>query len=463
MDKKQTILLIERDKNLSDFMEKALNEINIRVAKASGSYEALQMIKLYKFDIVVLGQDLPLIASSELLKLIRKSNKHIPVIVLVDKDSKNKENLLYLMKGSFDYLIKPIEVEVLKEKVKSILYSEEILNRINAVRKRLKENYGFDEIIGKCSKMIDVFESMIKVANSNVTIFIGGESGTGKELVAREIHKNSPRKDKTFIVINCAAIPDNLLESELFGYEKGAFTGAYNDKTGKFELADKGTIFLDEIGDMSLHLQAKILRLIEEQEFERVGGNRTIKVNVRIISATNKNLEEEVKKGNFRNDLYYRLKVFPIYLPPLRERKEDISLLVGYFIKKMTIKNNKELKYISPEGLNLLENYSWPGNIRELENVIERAVLISQNNILKIEDFSILWEQSNEIIDEFAKGTIFKDIEFEGEIFPMEDIEKKYLKYALKLSKGNVSKAAKKLKIGRTTLYRKLEKYNLIN
>jgi DNA-binding NtrC family response regulator len=465
MNIKYNILLIEKDKKLADVMEKSFSDLNFRIERTKGGYEAFQMLKLYKFDLVILDQDLPLINSSETLKFIRKSNKHIPIIVLLDEDREKRENLLYLMKGDFDYLIKPIEFEILKEKVNNILYSEDILKEVNEIIEKIKADFGFDEIIGKSDKMIKIFQAIKKVTDSDVSVFISGESGTGKELIAREIHKNSRRKDNSFITINCAALPETLLESELFGHEKGAFTGAYQQKIGKFEYADKGTLFLDEIGEMSLPLQAKILRVIEEQEFERVGGNKTIKVNVRIISATNKKLEDEVDKGNFRKDLYYRINVYPIDLPPLRERKDDIPILVGHFIKKLSMKDSKKIKRITPEALKLLEEYPWPGNIRELENVLERAVISSQNDNLRIEDFPILSEKKVEYESEpkIEKKPNNDFIDFDRDILPMEDVEKNYLKYALKLSGGNISKTAKKLKIGRATLYRKLQKYKIIN
>ena len=454
MKKKHLILIIEKDGILADKLEKSLSGTNYKIEKAHSGFEALQMLKLYKFNLAVLDQDITLLSSSYILKNIKKSNIQIPIIVLVDKAKEKKENLLFLMKDEIDYLVKPIELDTLIEKIDTIIYSEDLVKEVQNLRNKLKADFRIEGIIGKCDKMYKVFTSMKKIVESDVTVCISGESGTGKELVAREIHRNSLRNNNVFIPINCAAIPDTLLESELFGHEKGSFTGAYSQKQGKFELAHKGTLFLDEIGDMSMHLQSKILRVIEKQQFLRVGGSSTINADVRIITATNKILKDEVERGNFRKDLFYRINVYPIALPPLRERIEDIPLLISYFIKKLSKKNNKNIYSITQNALETLKNYSWPGNVRELENVLERAILVCSKNILRSEDFTMQSPQNN-------RKEPDEETNFSGDIVPLEKIEKRYLEHAVRKSNGNLSQAAKQLKIGRATLYRKLQKYKI--
>jgi len=289
--------------------------------------------------------------------------------------------------GAYDFLTKPFARDRLLVTVNNALLNSSLRREVDELRTELKGKYSFGNIIGQSGVMQDVFKSLSKVVDSNVTVLIQGESGTGKELIARATHFHSKsRADKPFVAVNCSALPESLLESELFGHEKGSFTGAAGKRIGKFEQADGGTIFLDEIGLMSPATQAKILRILQEREFERVGGNELIKVNVRVISATNKDLEEEMKHGGFREDLYYRLSVFPIKLPPLRERKEDIPLLTAHFIKKYNEQENKSVKDIHPDALELLLNYNWPGNVRELENAVERAVVLASDDNIASRD-----------------------------------------------------------------------------
>lgn len=308
----------------------------------------------------------------------------------------------------------------------------------------------FANIVGKSAMMQEKFRLIEKVAPSNCSILLQGESGTGKELVARAIHHNSPRKQRTFVPVNCAALPDDLLESELFGYEKGAFTGADSKRLGKFETAQKGTIFLDEIADMSLSMQAKILRVIQEQSFDRVGGTKPVKVDFRLITATNKNLEKAIIEGLFRDDLYYRLNVIVISLPPLRERKEDIPLLANYFLKRYNGMNGEKVKTIPAEVLDLLVDYEWPGNVRELENVIERAVVLSNDNIILPEN--ILLRSRENSLDPKASSP---------PIIPLIEAEKALIRKALEATSWNQSKAAKLLRIHRNTLRRKIRRFKL--
>ncbi|HEX67826.1 MAG TPA: sigma-54-dependent Fis family transcriptional regulator, partial [bacterium] len=357
------------------------------------------------------------------------------------------ENAVEAMKeGAYHYLTKPIHLDEFLIVVKKALDHYRLKEKVELLEKELEERYSFENIIGTSRKMREVFQTITQVAPTKAPVLITGESGTGKELVARAIHRRSDRKDKPFVVIHCGALVTTLLESELFGHEKGAFTGAIESKPGRFELADGGTIFLDEISEIEPSVQVKLLRVLQEQEFERVGGVKTIKVDVRILSATNVNLEERVKEGKFREDLYYRLKVITIHLPPLRERKEDIPLLVHAFIKEASQANRKEIKGITSRALTVLMNYHWPGNVRELKNVIESMVILAKKDVLTVNDIPPYIRSPGEKEDyvTIKLGT------------PWHEIEKELIFAALRKSGGNKSKAAEILGLSRRTLYRKL-------
>lgn len=343
-----------------------------------------------------------------------------------------------------------------------------LLEENTQLRKELTEKYQFSNIIGKNGKMIDVFELIKMVADSNSSILLHGESGTGKELVARSIHYNSSRRDKPFVSINCAAIPENLLESELFGYKKGAFTGANSDKKGKFQLANEGTLFLDEIGDMPLYLQAKLLRAIQEREIEPIGSESKIKVDIRIVSATNKDLTKEIKDGNFRKDLYYRLNVIEISIPPLRERKDDIPLLVTHFIQKYNERNGRNIDRISPEAIRVLQSYNWPGNVRELENIIERSVLLARTNVIETTTLpSFMVSKDNIHVTDIGIGkwieSHVKNHSLENEVHShvIGKIEKELITQALIYNKRNKVKTAEFLGINRNTLRAKMTDYGI--
>ena len=464
------VLIIEKNESILSGIVKRLESSGARCLAARSEYEALQLLNLEEFRIIVMDEDTALISPEDTIKLIRKEKPNIPIIVLLEPEERRRIKRETLVTGTLDYLPKPVDSGILLEKIAVTINVEDIRWEVARLQSRLEKDYGFSNIIGRCRLMEDVFQAIEKIANSDVTVYIRGESGTGKELIAREIHRQSRRKNKPFIAINCAAIPETLLESELFGHEKGAFTGAVSRKKGKFEAANNGTLFLDEIGDMSLILQSKILRILEEQEFERVGGNDSLRVNVRIITATNKDLISEVQQEKFRKDLFYRINVYPIYLPSLRERKEDIPLLVSYFIDKMAKKNQRKIKSIAPGALQLLADYQWPGNVRELENVIERAVLIcpgaeldeSQFTLTPLEELPFAVETI--VTDSVSHVSIpgpQKERTFDDTIVSLEEVERRYLEHALSVTQGNISRAAQKLKIGRSTLYRKLQKYNL--
>ncbi len=360
--------------------------------------------------------------------------------------------------GAFDYISKPIDTNRIEPAISNAIKNYDLHKQIKFIRENDQLEYSFENVISQDKKMEEVFRMISKIMNNDITVLIKGESGTGKELVARAIHYNGNRKDNPFIVVNCASIPRELLESELFGHEKGSFTGAHQLKYGKFEIADGGTIFLDEIGEMEMSLQAKILRVIQEREFERVGGNELIKTNVRILSATNRDLQEAVLNKEFREDLYYRLSSFPITIPPLRERRGDIIVLVDHFIQKFNKKLNKEKKGLTQRALKALYEYDFPGNVRELENIIERCIILAEDELIDVDLFPAQIEKS-----EAEKKVAFSEIFFNDEtpVIPFDNLKEEAIKHALKTSEGNVVEAAKKLGLGRATIYRFLNKNGL--
>ncbi len=419
---------------------------------AQNGEACMKMIREEKPDMVLLDIQMPGMDGLETLQQIKEEDPRIQVVMMTAHGT--IERAVNSMKmGAYDFLTKPFARDRLIVTVNNALLNSSLRREVDELRTELKGKYSFGNIIGQSGVMQDVFKSLGKVVDSNVTVLIQGESGTGKELIARATHFHSKtRADKPFVAVNCSALPESLLESELFGHEKGSFTGAAGKRIGKFEQAEGGTIFLDEIGLMSPATQAKILRILQEREFERVGGNELIKVNVRVISATNKDLEEEMKHGGFREDLYYRLSVFPIKLPPLRERKEDIPLLTAHFIKKYNEQENKNVQDINPDALELLLNYNWPGNVRELENAIERAVVLTSDDEIAARDLPPAVRSIGEKQIYEADNTLASWI---------EKLEEDALRQALLECEGNISKTAKKLGIGRATIYRKAKKYGL--
>lgn len=408
--------------------------------------------------LVLLDIMLPDINGNEILKRIKSFNEHLPVIMLSAQGSVEVA-LESIRLGAFDYFPKPIDQNRLEPAIKNAIQNYELIKRIDELEENLQKEYSFDNIISSDDSMQKVFRLITKVLDNDITVLIEGESGTGKELVARAIHYNGSRKDKPFIVVNCASIPRELLESELFGHEKGAFTGAHQRKIGKFELGNGGTIFLDEIGEMEMSLQAKILRVIQQKEFERVGGTEIIKTDVRILSATNRDLKEAVDNKEFREDLFYRLSSFPIYIPPLRERRGDIIILIEHFIKKFNEKLNKNVKGFNKNSLKALYDYDWPGNIRELENLIERCIILADEDYI---DTSLLpphivSHNSSASLD-LNTGQLFGE---NSPIIPFEKLKEEAIKHAVKVTGGNIVEAAKKLNIGRATLYRLMDKYGI--
>jgi len=359
--------------------------------------------------------------------------------------------------GAYDYVTKPFDIDELRLIINRALSTQSLEKEVKYLRKEIDKSFNFGNIIGKSKTMENIFKVVRQIADSKSTVLIMGESGTGKELVSRAVHYNSNRKNYPFVTINCAAIPETLIESELFGHERGAFTNAIEKKLGRFEIAHHGTLFLDEIGELSLNTQAKILRFLEEKEFNRVGGSKTMKVDVRLITATNRDLNQLLKKGEFREDLYYRINVVPIVIPPLRERKEDIPMLLEHFIKKFNAENNKNLKGVSKEALELMMNYDWPGNVRELENLIERVINLTFNEYIQPNElpFSLI---------NIPKINVLKESVLNGKVSFLEaeeEFEKGIILDALKKANYVQSHAAEMLRISRRILKYKMEKLGI--
>jgi len=439
------VLVVDDEEGIRETLSGIFEDEGCSIVTANSGEEALDLLKEQNPDLILLDIWLPGIDGIQTLEEIKALRPDLPVIMI-----SGHGNIELAVKatrlGAYDFLEKPLSLE------RVLLVSKRALERRNleienkVLRKDLTKKY---RLLGNSPKMELLREQIKMAAQSNSRVLIMGESGSGKELVARLLHENSKSAGKLFIEVNCAAIPQELIESELFGHEKGSFTGAFESKKGKFELADEGTLFLDEVGDMSLSAQAKVLRVIETQEFQRVGGSKNIKVDVRIISATNKDLKEEVKKGNFREDLLYRLNVIPILVPPLRERKEDIPLLVDYFLNSFAGEYGKKSKKISPEALKMIEAYNWPGNIRELRNVIERLVIMTPSDTITAKNILIVEQSSQDYLS-------YKTMKEARDAF-----EKDFITKRLEENNWNISKTAEILQMERSNLHKKIKAYNI--
>lgn len=444
------ILIADDEKNMIWALKKAFKNEDYKIITAPNGIEAVEKATSHTPELVLLDFKMPKLNGLEALKKIKEVDPKISIIMMTAHGT--MESAIEAMKnGAIDYISKPFDIEDLKLQIRKALDIGAMKDQIEFLTEELRNTTG-KVIIGKSSKIKDVLDRVSKVANSNATVLITGESGTGKELIANAVHYSSDRKDKPYVKINCGAIPENLLESELFGHEKGAFTGAVNKKLGKFERASKGTIFLDEVGELSLPMQVKLLRVLQEKEIERIGGTAVIKIDVRVVAATNRDLKKMVEEGSFREDLYYRLNVIPIEIPALKERKEDIPLLVRYFIEKYCNQIGRNIIDIHKEALEMLVKYEWQGNIRELENVIERMVILCQGDTINKNDL--------------PKEILYKDINNIEFVLPetginFEEVEKSFIKQALILSEGNQTKAAKLLGITRHTLLYRMDKYDL--
>lgn len=452
---KRKILIVDDERNIRDGMKWALEgkDKEYEVYTAGNVDDALELARKNSVELIITDLKMPGASGMDLLRKIKSEMPEVEVVVLTGYGT--IESAVEAMKlGAADYLLKPINIDELNLVVERALQHKTLRQENITLRQALDEKFGFEKIIGQSPAMERMFRQIQMVAPTKSTVLIQGESGTGKELIAGAIHYNSPRKDKPFIKVNCGALTPTLLESELFGHEKGAFTDAYREKPGRFELADGGTLFLDEISETTPEFQVKLLRVIELQEFERVGGTRTIKVDVRIITATNKNLKDLVQQGKFREDLFYRLNVIQIIVPPLRERREDIPLLVNAFIKEFAAQNNKPALTISPKAMAALQNYSWPGNVRQLRNVIEAAVIMCNTNEIK------LYHLPEEI--RLAEESALEEDTIRLRIgTPLSEMEKEVIKATLKKVNGNKAQAARLLGIGRKTLYRKMAEYSI--
>jgi len=381
------ILIVDDDKTLSRSLVDWFESENHHVYSAASGEEAVQKIEQDSFDIILSDLKMPGIDGLEVLRQVKQAHPTTEVIIMTGYGT--VETAVNAMKeGAYDYIVKPFSPEEIDLIVKKIVERQSLVRENILLREQLKDRQSFESIVGKSNKMQDIFTLIVNIAPSNITVLIQGESGTGKELIARAIHNSSPRKNDPFITVSCGALPDTILESELFGHEKGAFTGAIARKEGRFEMANKGTLFLDEIAEMSQKSQVDLLRVLQEKELRRVGGTEVIKTDVRIIAATNKDLDKEVEEGRFREDLYYRLHVVHMHLSPLRERREDIPLLVKHFIEKYSEEYNREITDVSPSAFNLLLQYNWPGNVRELEHAIEHAVLMTKGATIQEESLS---------------------------------------------------------------------------
>jgi len=446
-DVPQTVLVVDDDHDMRALLRDVLEEHGYKVTLAQNGQEALKNLREGEYPVVLTDLRMKGIQGIELLAEIKRSFPDTNVVLMTAFGS--VETALEAMKqGASDYLMKPVKNDDLLRVTERSFREALLRSEINRLRREVNKEYSFSQILGKSKPMREIFDLIRRVADSPTNILITGESGTGKELVAKALHYNSERKDGAFVAVNCAAIPEQLLESELFGHMRGAFTDAKVDKRGLFEEAAKGTLFLDEISELPLMLQAKLLRAIQEKEIRRLGANRSIAVDTRLIAATNLNLSEEIKAKRFREDLYYRLNVIEMRLPPLRERREDIPLLVDAFLKKFGQARGKDVKGVSETTLALLIDYAWPGNVRELENVIERAVTLSRGDKIVPDDLPATIQGSRgdrRVLDEAAE-----------KMHPLHEIEKEYIKKILEKMGGNKYQAAQVLGIDRKTLYRKL-------
>ena len=409
-------------------------------------------------DLVLLDLMLPDISGIDILKEIKQRNPEVPVIILSAQES-IEVALNTLKLGAADYFSKPIDFPKLEFAIINSLKLTSLSREVKKLQESIESRLHFDNIVSQSGEMQDVFKLLNKVTQIDICVLILGESGTGKELIARAIHYNSNRRSGPFVVVNCASIPHDLLESELFGHEKGAFTGAIQRRIGKFEQANGGTIFLDEIGELDQSLQSKILRVIQEKQFDRVGGNETLTTDARLIFATHRNLWEEVKQKVFREDLYYRISTFPIMLPPLRQRKSDILLLADHFLKKLGEELGKPNIQLSRKALDLIYNYPWPGNVRELENVIQRGLVLTDGQTFTERELPTFIQSYVSAETDVKQNFIFQ--EGQDSIIPFETTKENAVRQALKITNGNIAEAAQKLKIGRATLYRLVEKYKI--
>jgi DNA-binding NtrC family response regulator len=449
---KRNILIVEDDEIFLKPLVKNIERAGYRVATTGNVKEAMSLLKEEDFDLVITDKKLPDMDGVEFVKYIKAENPDLAVIMMTAFGT--IESAVEVMKlGAEDYIVKPFSNEEILMAIEKVLKLQELSFANKCRINEYRERFTFRNIISQSKKMMEILELTRNILELDTTILIYGETGTGKELLANAIHFNSSRREKPFITVNCAAIPDELFESELFGFKKGAFTGANQNRRGLFQMANGGTILLDDIGEMPLKLQPKLLRVIEDKKVTSLGSEKSVDIDVRIIATTNKNLKSEVEKGNFREDLFYRLNIIPVELPPLRERKEDIPLLTRFFLKKYAEKFNKPIKSISEEAINTLINYPWPGNVRELKNIIERAVIVEKKGI--ITDIEIFL--TREKTDSVDLTTSFKAAKTKV----IEGFEKTYISGLLELYGGKLTQAAKHADMDVKNLWEKMKKYGI--
>jgi two-component system response regulator HydG len=443
------LLVADDDPGLRESLERTLTREGYRVTLASDGRAALERVQAGGIDLILTDLKMPGLTGLELLRAAKAIAPDVDVILLTAFGTV-EEAVKAMKDGAYDFLTKPFRREQLLKLIDKALERRALIEQNKVLRQQLEDLRGKGQVIGASPAFRRMMTLVDQVADSAATVLIQGESGTGKELVARAIHERSPRSHRPFVAVNCAALPETLLESELFGYEKGAFTGAVGRKEGRFELASGGTLFLDEVADLSLVTQPKILRMLQEGEFERLGGTRTLQVDVRIVAATNQNLAEMVKDKRFREDLYYRLNVITVYVPPLRDRPEDIRVLAQHFLRVYAAKNNRALEGFTPEAVERLESYGWPGNVRELENVVERAVVLARERRVGPE------ELPDEVTGTRKRAPRDAIVELVGT--PLADIEQRLLDEALRITGGNKTQTAKLLGIDVRTVARKLDR-----
>jgi DNA-binding NtrC family response regulator len=450
----ERILLVDDEPHVLELLSVALEDEGYRILEENNGKEALTQLKKEQPQVVLLDIRMPDMDGVEVLRQIKEINKATSVIMITAYGA--METVVEATKlGAYDYLTKPLDLEKVKVLIRRALEAQKLAQEVTSLKSNLEEKYKLENIVGKHPKMFEVYKMIARVMDNKATVLILGETGTGKEVVARAIHFNGVLKGGSFIAIDCASLPQDLLESELFGHEKGAFTGAVAQKMGKFELADKGTLFLDEIGNLTGATQVKLLRFLQERKIERVGGTKPIELDVRIIAATNLDLEKAVQEGSFREDLYYRLNVVTMPLPPLRERRDDIPLLVEHFLQKFKSESKGKVKYVPPETMGLLMRYHWPGNVRELENVIERAIVIGKTEAILVED---LPSRIQKVASESGLEISPEKVPFEQRV---GNFEKKLIVDALEKANWVQTKAAELLGTSRSIMKYKMKKYGI--
>ncbi|HCA79947.1 MAG TPA: Fis family transcriptional regulator [Bacteroidetes bacterium] len=444
MNSNPSILIVDDEQVVRDSLSKWFREDGFDVSTASSAAEALQQLQGRRWDILLLDIKMPGMDGMELQQRVKEIDSSATIIFITAHATVDTA-VKALKEGAFDYVTKPVDPDYLSHLVTNALKQRNLFNENLKLKEQISEFSRADEIVGDSPQMHKVYELIETVAKTDTTVMIRGESGTGKEIIARAIHSNSSRRYFPIVAVNCGALPDGILESELFGHERGAFTGAQYRRKGKLELADGGTLFLDEVGNIDVKTQMDLLRVIETKQFTRVGGNDIIKVDFRVICATNKDLEKAVADGSFREDLYYRLNVFTIFIPPLRERKGDIPLLANYFVQKYARTMGKSITSLSPEAMDTIVRYNWPGNVRELENAIERAMVVGKPPVIRPEDLPYQLTERNHVL---PAGSLAM-------------VEKGHIVSILEQNKWNISRSAEILQIDRVTLYNKIEKYGL--